>query len=194
MPKALSIVAILAVSAFAMACSKGPAEAAIKAADTAVEAVKAQAEPLVPDQFAALQAEAARAHELFNQGDYKAAGEVAKAIPAKSQEVLAAAMTHKDELTKTFTELQTSVPGMVEALTTHVAGLKGRAPGGMDKAAFESASTAVTGLGQRWSEIANSFQGGDVLSAVERAKAFKAEIESLMSQFGIAALAAAPAA
>lgn len=194
MRKALSIAAVLVAAAFAAACDKGPAEAALKTADAAIESVKAQSQPFVPEQFAALEAEGARAHELFNKGDYKAASETAKTLPAKAQEVLQAALARKDELTKTFTELQSTVPGMVAALTARVAELKGKAPKGVDKEAFEAATSAVASLGERWSKIAGEFQGGNVLSAVESAKAFKAEVEGLSTQLGVTAPAAAPAA
>jgi hypothetical protein len=194
MRKALSIAVILAGLSIVSACAKGPAEAALKAADAAVESVKADTERFAPEQFAALTAENAAAHELFNKGDYKGASEAARSIPAKAQEVLQAALARKDELTKTFTEIQGALPGMIAALTARATELAGKAPKGMDPAAFTAATGAVATLSQRWSEIAGAFQGGDVLAAVDRAKALKAEVEGLMSQLGVSAAPVTPAA
>lgn len=192
MRRVLSFAGILAVVALTAACAKGPAEAALKAADASIESVKAQAEPFVPEQFAALQADATAARELFNKGDYKGTVEAANAIPAKAQEVLTAAQTRKDELTKSFTEVSSSVPTLVQAVTTKVAELKGKAPKGMDKASFDTATAAVASLGPRWAEITNSFQGGDILSAVEKAKSFKTEVEGLAAQLGVTTPTPAP--
>jgi hypothetical protein len=193
MRKASTFAALLAASLFAVACDKGPAEMALKAADAAIAGVKPQAEKLVPEAFAALEGEATKAHELFNKGDYKAAGEAAKALAPKAQEVLAAAMSKKDELTKAFADMQGTMPGMVEALTKKLADLKGKASKGMDKAAFDAAGASIGGLGQRWTEITGAFQGGDIVGAMNKARALKTDVEGLMSQFGVAAPAAAPA-
>lgn len=194
MRKALSFAAILATSAFLVACDKGPAEMSLKAAESAVEGIKGQAEKFVPDQFASLQAEVQRGRELFNKGDYKAASELAKTLPAKAQEVLTAATSKKDELTKAFTDMQGSMPAQVEALVKKVADLKGKAPKGMDKAAFDAATASVGGLSQRWTEIGSAFSGGDIMAAVEKAKALKAEVDGLATSFGLTAAAAEPAA
>jgi len=61
----VSIVAMLFISVLFMACAdeKGPAELAMKAAEQAVAATKAEAEKLVPDQVAALESALASAKD-----------------------------------------------------------------------------------------------------------------------------------
>lgn len=53
---------------------KGPAEAALKAAEEAVSAARGEASKYMPDQVRSLDAAMAAAKEKFNKGDYKAAG------------------------------------------------------------------------------------------------------------------------
>ena len=80
-------------------CSKGPAEAALKAADEAIAKVAPVAEKFVPDQFKTLTDAAAAAKASFDKGDYAAALAAAKDLPAKATEVMTAATAKKDELT-----------------------------------------------------------------------------------------------
>ena len=66
----LCLVALVLLSA--CASEKVPAEQAIKAAETAVAGVKAEAAKWVPDQAQALDASLASLKDKFAKGDYKA--------------------------------------------------------------------------------------------------------------------------
>ena len=89
----VAVVMVFAGALILSACSsgKGPAEEAIKAAETAVNGAKAEAMKIVPDQFKSLEAALASAKDKFAKKDYKAALADAQAIPGKVKGVLDAA-------------------------------------------------------------------------------------------------------
>ena len=113
----LAVVLFVSIS-FLMACSggKSAAELAIKAADEAVNATKAEAAKIVPDQVKSLEDALAATKEKFVKGEYKAALEEATALAGKAKEVLAAAKAKKEELTQKWTELSQGLPKMVEEI------------------------------------------------------------------------------
>ena len=72
---AASILATLFIVVMVTGCAdeKGPAQLAMKAAEQAVTATKAEAAKLVPEQMAALEAALASAKDKLAKGEYKAA-------------------------------------------------------------------------------------------------------------------------
>ena len=83
MKNVLKMTALVLCCVALVACSqKGPAEAALTAATTAVDGVKVEAAKYVPDQAKSLMASLTDARAAFDKGDYKAALEAATAIPA----------------------------------------------------------------------------------------------------------------
>ena len=101
--------AVLACVALAACSQKGPAEAAINAAEQAVNQAKPEVIKYVPDQFQMLTAALAGARDSFSKGDYATAIKTAQEIPGKAKDALAAAAAKKDELTKTWNEMNASV-------------------------------------------------------------------------------------
>ena len=116
MKNVLKMTALVLCCVALVACSqKGPAEAALTAAQTAVDGVKAEAAKYVPDQAKALMASLTAAREAFDKGDYKVALELAQPIPAKAKDVATAAAAKKDELLKTWASLAASVGPTIDA-------------------------------------------------------------------------------
>jgi nucleotide-binding universal stress UspA family protein len=107
----LAVVLFVSVS-FLMACSggKSAAELAIKTAEEAVNATKAEAAKIVPDQVKSLEDALAAAKEKVIKGEYKEALGEATALAGKAKDVLAAAKAKKEELTKKWTELTQGLP------------------------------------------------------------------------------------
>jgi len=104
----------------ACASDKGPAEVAIKAAEEAINSVKAEAVKYVPDQVKSLEGALAAVKDKFAKEDYKAAITDATSLSAKAKEVAEAAKAKKEELTKSWTDLSGGVPKMVEAVQSRV--------------------------------------------------------------------------
>ncbi len=200
MKNALKLTALVLCCVALVACSqKGPAEAALNTAQAAVDGVKADAAMYAPDQAKALLASMTGAREAFDKGDYKAALAAAQAIPAKAQEAATAVAAKKDELTKAWTELSASVPGMVEQVKTKVDALAAmkKLPKGMDRTKVEASKTELAEIEKAWGEATDAFKAGNLTDAVAKGKAVKARVGDAMSALGLTAgepAAAAPAA
>jgi hypothetical protein len=179
---------LLVAIALSGACGKAPALAGLKAADAAIEAARPEVERYVPQEFKALADFSKAAHDRFDQGDYAGALSQAQNLPARVQAALAAARTKKEELARAWAELGASLPALQEAVTTKLKELsaKRRLPAGLDKEKIASARADLDAIGQTWTETTASYQKGDVLEAVAKARTVKARIEGLMASLGMA--------
>ena len=178
----------------AVACGKGPAQAALTAADSAVSATKADGEKFVPAEFKALADAAAAAHAKFDSGDYKGALEGAQAVTTQAQAVVTAAAAKKTELMDAWKTMEGSLPAAVASIQKKLMELSTarKLPAGLDKAGLESAKTALEAATAAWAEAGTAFGAGDVATAVAKATSVKTSAETLMTQLGMAP--AAPAA
>ena len=137
MKKYFPFIALVVVGLFFVACSrdKGPAEAAIKAAEEALNASKAEAAKYIPGQIKGVEDALKAAKDSFAKGEYTAALNSAKDLAAKAKDLASAAAAKKDELTKSWEEMSGSVPKMVEAIKSKVEALSKskKLPKGMNK-------------------------------------------------------------
>jgi predicted small lipoprotein YifL len=197
MKNALKITALALCCVALVACSqKGPAEAALNAAQAAVDGVKTDAATYVPDQWKALMDSMAAARATFDKGEYKVALELAQPIPAKAKDVSAAAAAKKDELTKQWASLA-DVPGMVEQVKAKVNALAGmkKLPKGMDKAQVEAAQAGVAEATKGMADASEAYKAGNLPDAIAKGNAVKTKVTALMSALGLTPAApAAPAA
>jgi len=190
MKNVLKMTALVLCCVALVACSqKGPAEAALTAATTAVDGVKAEAAKYVPDQAKSLMASLTSAREAFDKGDYKAALEAATAIPAKAKEAAAAVAAKKDELTKSFTALTGSLPATVEQIKAKVGELAAmkKLPKDMDKAKVDAAKSGLEAAQKTWAEANEAFKAGNLMDAVAKGNDVKGQADQLLAALNIAA-------
>jgi predicted small lipoprotein YifL len=190
-----SLALAAAVAVLTTACSqKGPAEEALKAADAAVAAAKANVEKYVPDQWNGLNDALKGAKDAFAKGDYAAALAAAQAIPGKATAAINAAKAKKDEYTKEWADISASVPAAVKAAEEKVAALAAmkKLPKGMDAAKLDAAKAGAADLKKMWDD-AVAVGANDPKAAVEKAKEIKAKADELVKTL-TAEAAPAPAA
>jgi hypothetical protein len=177
----LLVLGLMVLPLLVVGCSKGPAEAALKAADEAIAKVAPLAEKFVPDQFKALTDAAAAAKASFDKGDYAAALAAAKDLPAKADEVLAAATAKKDELTGLWKGLADALPAKVAGLTekvTAIGALK-KLPKGIDAKGLDAAKTELAGITGLWTKATEAFGAGELQGALQSGNDVKARAEAL---------------
>jgi hypothetical protein len=195
MKNVLKMTALVLCCVALVACSqKGPAEAALTAAQTAVDGVKAEAAKYAPDQAKTLMASLTSAREAFDKGDYKMALEAATAIPAKAKEAAAAVAAKKDELTKSFQDLSASVGPMIEQVKVKIDALSAmkKLPKDMDKAKLEASKATLADIQKATGEAVETFKAGNLADAVAKGNAVKAKVVETMAALGVTP--AAPAA
>jgi predicted small lipoprotein YifL len=190
MKNVLKMTALVLCCVALVACSqKGPAEAALTAATTAVDGVKAEAAKYVPDQAKSLMASLTSAREAFDKGDYKMALEAATAIPAKAKEAAAAVAAKKDELTKSFTALTGSLPATVEQIKAKVGeyvAMGKKLPKDMDPAKLDAAKSGLEAAQKTWTEANEAFKSGDLMGAVAKGNDVKGMADQLLAALNIA--------
>jgi predicted small lipoprotein YifL len=199
MKNALRITAVALCCVALVACSqKGPAEAALKAAEASVNEIKAEGAKYAPEQTKGVLTSFASAQDAFNRGDYKVAMEIAQGIPAKAKDVVAAVAAEKDALTKSWNELNASVPGLVEQVKAKVdawSAMK-KLPKDVDAAKVEASKAGLAEIQKSWGEASDAFKTGNLIDANAKGNAVKTKVTAEMVTIGIAPVAppAAPAA
>jgi hypothetical protein len=190
-----SLGAVVVVLALASACSsqKDPADAAIKSAQSAYDAVSAQAQKYVPDQARAVQTSLTAAQDAFAKGDYQAALTQAQALPAQITALGSAISAKKAELTTAWNGMSAGIPKLVDALKSRVDTLsksKGL-PKGITKDALDSAKTGVAQATQEWSDASAAATSGDLATAVSKANDVKTNVVAMMKSLNMQVPAAA---
>jgi hypothetical protein len=187
MPRPPRLTVLLLAGCLGGACSRGPALAALKAADAGIEAARPSLERYVPEEFGSLANLSRAAHDSFNQGDYRAALAQAQAVPARVQAALAAAEAKKQELGRAWEEMEATLPARLETVTTRLGELSGqrRLPAGLDRAKLARARTEVDAIAQTWKEATASYEKGGMPEAVVKARTVKARLEGLMTDLGM---------
>ena len=201
MRKSMSRIAVaLLACVLVVACGqdKKLAEAAIKTAEDAVNAVPADVQKYAADSYKAVTELLAGAKDAFARKDYKAALASANQIGDKIKEATAAAMAKKDELTKAWTDLSAGLPGMVDAIKSRVDVLSAakKLPAGMDKAKLDDAKAGLAAATQSWSEASDAFKAGNLTDALAKANSVKEKAVAIMQTLGMSVppAASAPAA
>ena len=109
-----SFILVILTATLLAACGsgdKGPAETALKAAEEAINTAKGEASKYMPDQVKSLETALAATREKLSKADYKAVLSEAPALTSKAQELASAAAKKKAELTKTWEDMNSGMPG-----------------------------------------------------------------------------------
>jgi iron-sulfur cluster repair protein YtfE (RIC family) len=194
---ALAITLFVSIS-FLMACSggKNAADMAIKAAEEAVNATKAEAVKIVPDEVKSLEDTLAAAKEKFVKGEYKAALEEATALAGKAKEVLEAAKVKKEELTQKWTSMSQELPQMVADIQGKVDSLAKvkKLPANITKEGLDEAKAGLASIIDEWGKVQQSFTSGNLTEAISVGTTLKEKALKIMEALGMTAPAADPAA
>jgi len=188
--KFLSLAIVMFVSAlFLISCSrdKDPADLAIKAAETAINATKAEAVKMVPDQVKSLDDSLAAAKEKFAKGEYKAALDEATLLPIKAKGVTAAAKAKKAELIKKWTETSQELPKMIEDIQGKVDALSKlkKLPAKLKKDKFEEAKAGLASVKDEWTKAQESFKNEKFTDAINVAGSVKDKVINIMEALGM---------
>ncbi|HYQ48626.1 MAG TPA: hypothetical protein VEP69_06135 [Thermodesulfovibrionales bacterium] len=183
----ISVAVLFAFSLAACSSGKAPAEQAIKAAEEAFNAAKAEAVKYVPDQAMAVEDALNAAKDSFAKKDYAAAASAAAGVAAKAKELVAAAAAKKDELTKSWGELSGGLPQMLDSIKNRVDSLSKskKLPANLDKTKLEEAQSGLADVNKVWEEANGAFKEGNLAGAVTKANAVKEKAAEIMSTLGM---------
>lgn len=190
MKKILSLALVVVLGLCLAGCGaakKNAATTAIKAAEDAYAAVQAELTMYVPDEAKAVEDAIAGAKSSFEQKNFDTALEAVKAVPDKIKELTTLAAAKKDELTKSWTELSGSLPGMVDAIKTKLDALSKvkKLPANMSKEQLEGAKGEFEAVNTMWAEAQTAFTAGNLPEAAGKAQTVQAKVGELMTLLGL---------
>ena len=185
---------LAAVLVVGCANQKAPAEQAVAGAETALAAVRDDAQRYVPDQLQAVDAQLAALKDSLTKGDYKsvltgaptlnsAISSLKDAAEAKKADAEAALAKAKDA----WGPLSAEVPKMVDAIQSRVTALSKshHLPKGVTRDGLASAKSGVDSLKSMWSDASNASASGDFTTAVGKAQAVKDKAAEMMKSLGM---------
>lgn len=185
---------LAAVLVVGCANQKAPAEQAVAGAETALAAVRDDAQKYVPDQLQAVDAQLAALKDSLTKGDYKsvltgaptlnsAISSLKDAAEAKKADAEAALAKAKDA----WGPLSAEVPKMVDAIQSRVTALSKshHLPKGVTRDGLASAKSGVDSLKSMWSDASNASASGDFTTAVGKAQAAKDKAAEIMKSLGM---------
>ncbi|MCE5262205.1 MAG: hypothetical protein LLG97_01585 [Deltaproteobacteria bacterium] len=182
--KYLLFTLVAAICLFLTACtsSKEPATAAIKAAEDALAASRAEAVKFVPDQVKSVEDAIKAAKASFEKGNFDEALNTAKTIPDKVKEINAAVAARKENLAKNWADISGGIPGMLEAIRSRLDTLKaGRSlPRTLDKSKLESAEKHYEIAVTVWDVAKSFFSEGKLADAIAMAESAKEDAVKAM--------------
>ncbi len=175
----LLVVGLLVLPLLVTGCSKGPAEAALKAADEAIANVAPDAQKFVPDQYKTLTDAAAAAKASFDKGDYAAALAAAKDLPTKATEVMTAATAKKEELMGEWNVLSKDMPILLADWQKKIDELiaSKKLPKTATPERVEEIKAKFAEVNTTWAKATEAFNAGDIKGALENGASVKASVD-----------------
>ena len=141
------LLAALAVALGVAACSqKDPANEAIEAAATALNAVYEDAQKYVPERYAAVKGQLDAGRKAFNEERYADAIKAVRDVPAQAealaQEAAAAREKRLAELNDDWSRIEATLPDLLTGIGARLEEFGGmrRLPQGMDRRLLEEAN------------------------------------------------------
>lgn len=164
---------------------KEATEAAVNAAQTAINSVQSEAAKYVPDQLAGANSALQSAKDALNKGDYAAALAAAKDAAGKARELAAAAAAKKAEWTQAWASMSESMPKSLDAVKAKLDAYSRRLPAGMDPDKLAAAKTQYEQLKQTWADASAAATKGNLGEAIKKSSGLKDLLDQLKEMLGI---------
>lgn len=178
----LSFIALLALGA----CSGDmePAQEALKAGQAAIESAREEASRYVPDEMKKLDAELKAAQAHYDNKRYAEALAGAKDLATRGQEMAKMAAGRKEELTRSFEDINMALPGQLERIRSRLESLGDRVPEGVEPARFAEYKALLPNLGKKLQDAVQAAQSGDIPRAVDLGSEAQAKATEIAQVIG----------
>lgn len=176
---------------FAAGCrsdARDATEAAINAAQSAVDAVRADAEKYVPEELQAARNALQSARDELAKSDYDKALAAARDAADKAKDMVTAAAGKKAEWDRTWKELNESIPRTLEQIRYRAAlySSKGvRLPEGVNQDIVEQVKEEYEKLKAEWAQATAEATSGNFRDAIEKATHVKEGLDKLKEMLKI---------
>jgi hypothetical protein len=189
------LVAIAATTILFAGCAsnEAPARQALATAEASLAEVRVDAARYAPEELKSAEARLARIKEDLAKQEYKdvlgGATQLTKET-ATLKEVVVSKQTQTVAATNEWESLSEEVPKMVQAIENRVDTLSGsrKLPADLDKAAVESAKSALESMKSQWAEASAAFSEGKPIEAADKARMVQARGEKVIDLLGMSAV------
>jgi len=173
-----------------IACGTGQKDAidaAINAAQSALNSIQAEAQKYVPEQVQAAQNTLQNARDELAKGDYQAALAAAHDAANKTRELAAAATSKKEEWSKSWDQTSSAVPKTLNQIKAKLDAYShgARLPEGMDKTALDDAKAKYEQLKQAWADASSSASQGNLRDAINKLPSIQDMVTKLKETLNI---------
>jgi DNA repair exonuclease SbcCD ATPase subunit len=188
--KALVAIAATAVLFTGCASNEAPARQALAAAEASLAEIRVDAAKYAPEDLKAAETRLARIKEDLAKQEYKdvlgGSTQLTKET-ATLKETVVSKQTQSVAATNEWESLSEEVPKMVEAIESRVDTLSGsrKLPADVDKAAVESAKSALESMKSQWAEASAAFNAGNAIEAADKARMVQARGEKVIDLLGM---------
>ncbi len=167
---------------------KEATEAAVNAAQLALNSVSAEAEKYVPDRLKAAQDALQAAKDAVAKGDYGTALDRAQETTNDAKALVGEAAAKKKEWAETWANVSESAPKSMEQIKARLDAYsrKGaKLPEGMDEVVLESEKEQYEALKKEWADTTVVAQRGSVPDALAKVASFEASMGKLEESIGM---------
>jgi hypothetical protein len=164
---------------------KDSTEAAINAAQGAINSVQDEAAKYVPEQLQAANNSLQSARDALAKGDYGGALAFAKDATGRTKELAEAAAAKKQEWTQIWASLKETIPRSLEAVKVKLDAYSRRAPAGPDEDKLAEAKMQYERLKQTWAEASGAETQGKLGEAIKKASGLKEALAQLQEKLGL---------
>lgn len=177
---------LVCATVFLAACSGDlePAQEALKAGQAAIEGAREEAARYVPEELKKLEMALKTAQDHFDNKRYPEALAAAKDLAAQGQEMAKAAAGRKDELTRSFEDINMALPGLLERVQSRMESLGTEIPEGIDAAKLAEYKAMLPDLGKKLQDAVQAAQSGDVPKAVDLGSEAQAKATEIAQVIG----------
>jgi len=179
---------VLGVALLVVGCGnaqKEATDAAVNAAQAAINSVQVEAAKYVPDQLAAANSALQSAKDALAKGDYAAALAAAKDATGKARELATAAAAKKAEWTQTWSSLNESLPKSMDAVKAKLDAYSKHLPAGMDQDKWAAAKAQYEQLKHTWADASAAAAQGNLGDAIKKTSGLKDLLTQLKEMLGI---------
>lgn len=167
------------------AAQKEATDAAVSAAQTALNSVQGEAAKYLPDQLQAANRALPSAKDALAKNDYTAARAATKDAVGKAKELAAAAAAKKAEWTEVWASRNESMPKSMDAVKAKLDSRSAHMPAGMDKDKLAEAKTQNEQLKQGWADASAAATQGNLGDAIKKASGLKDLLTQLKEMLGV---------
>jgi len=166
---------------------KGRAQADVDAAARALAALPPEAEKTVPDRLTPLSDAVNQGRDQLTRGDYAAASTSVSGVAEKARVIADSLPLWKAALTAQLDTLAVAMPRNLAAIQGRldtIAKTK-RVPRGLDAQQLQEAQQLQAAASAEWSEIMEVAHGGDLATAMTRARNLKGRVSRSLEALGL---------